>query len=137
MTIHPMTYQGTTKEEWRLKKLPCFKAYVVWNIDKQCWFYPPVYEDSPDDHCVFMRGLWASEEMAEKDICIPNYAIVTIDMSHKIPADMKRLMGMGDTSVSELKGMILSKFRQLVKVFVFNNPDMIKQMKDIYAPVTQ
>lgn len=127
-----MTYSGLLEEECRLKKLPCLKAYVVWDIKAKGWFFPRVYEDSPDDHCVLLRGLWATEEMAEKDIDIKDYAIVSIDMSDKIPVDIRRILSMNDTTISELEGLVLSKFRQLVTMFVFRSDKMKEQMERLY-----
>lgn len=134
MNIRPWKSQETAEE--RLRKIVPLTAYVVWDIDGEHWFKPSRCTNQGEDipnHCVLVHGVWGSEETAHKDITIENYTIVTIDMSDKIPADIKRLMNLSnDFGVDEKKSLILVKFSQLIQVFVFRNQDMIKQMKETY-----
>lgn len=110
----------TSIEQWLG---PIFKAYAVWDVDKNTWHRPALRS------CKLLPGIWFDPDDIVTEIKIPNYRIIDFDFSRQLPEDIVRVIRLGDT-LSEKRNLVIIKLRQLIEVHVFQNWELQRQLKE-------
>lgn len=112
----------------KIKKIIPLKIYTAWHKDENYW-YRPKLETS---NCVFMPGIWVSKTSALIDAPEEKYYIIEFNFDDKIPSDIQRVIDLDHDMFyeKEKKDMIKSKFRQMLKTFIFYNKDLKNRLSN-------
>lgn len=102
---------------------PIFKAYAVWDVDRQDWHRPALRS------CKLLPGIWFDPDDIVTGIKIPNYRIIDFDFSRQLPEDIVRVLKLGETP-SDKRNLVIVKLRQLIEIHVFQNWELRQQLKE-------
>jgi len=106
-------------------------VYAIWDIDREDFYCPPRTNNN-----TLCNGIWQTEEEAEQDCKIENYAIISISLTDTIPDDLVRIAQLIDNDPHGLPSkeqLVYGKLRQMMLVFVLGNAKLKDQLREKHS----
>jgi hypothetical protein len=109
----------------KINRYLSLQFYVVWDIRNKKFLYN---RSNP-------YGIFLSLEPIRKILDTGLYKEIEVDLSNKIPADFMRIIELGSETFleEEKKQMIGMKFKQLVRVFIYDNKEFREKMNESFS----